>query len=324
MELADVNVLVAGGAGMIGSHLVDALLQDGDHVTVVDNFVTSQAVNLAHLAQEPRLTIVDADVSEPLPPSVTAAPFDRVYHLASPASPVDFLRRPVEIMIVNSAGTRHLLEIARRDGARFLLASTSEVYGDPQHHPQEETYWGRVNPIGPRSCYDEGKRFAESLTMTYHRMHGLDVRIARIFNTYGPRARLDDGRIIPNFCVQALTGAPLTIYGDGTQSRSLCYVADLVSGLNALMETDGCPGEVVNLGNPDERTVGQVAEVIVAATQSRSPVVHSSLPIEEPVRRQHDIRKARRLLDWQPRTDLDTGLAQTLDYFRAVLANSLS
>jgi UDP-glucuronate decarboxylase len=323
MELADVNVLVAGGAGMIGSHLVDALLQDGDHVTVVDNFVTSQAVNLAHLAQEPRLTIVDADVSEPLPPSVTAAPFDRVYHLASPASPVDFLRRPVEIMIVNSAGTRHLLEIARRDGARFLLASTSEVYGDPQHHPQEETYWGRVNPIGPRSCYDEGKRFAESLTMTYHRMHGLDVRIARIFNTYGPRARLDDGRIIPNFCVQALTGAPLTIYGEGTQSRSLCYVADLVSGLNALMETDGCPGEVVNLGNPDERTVREVAEEIILATNSRSSIVHRPLPIDEPFRRQPDISKAYRLLGWQPSIDLDSGLARTLEYFRAVLVNSL-
>jgi len=255
---------------------------------------------------------------------MTAAPFDRVYHLASPASPVDFLRRPVEIMLVNSAGTRHLLEIARRDGARFLLASTSEVYGDPQHHPQEETYWGRVNPIGPRSCYDEGKRFAESLTMTYHRMYSLDVRIARIFNTYGPRARLDDGRIIPNFCVQALTVAPLTIYGDGTQSRSLCYVADLVSGLIALMETDGCPGEVVNLGNPDERTVLEVAEEIIQATNSRSSIVHRPLPIDEPFRRQPDISKAYRLLGWQPSIDLDTGLARTLEYFRAVLVNSLS
>jgi UDP-glucuronate decarboxylase len=316
-----VKVLVAGGAGMIGSHLVDALLPRVDHLTVVDNFVTGQATNLAHLRHEPQLTIVEADLTAPLPPSVTAPRFDRVYHLASPASPVDFVRRPVEIMLVNSIGTQHLLELARRDGARFLLASTSEVYGDPQHHPQEETYWGRVNPIGPRACYDEGKRFAESLTMTFHRIYDLDVRIARIFNTYGPRARLDDGRIIPNFCVQALTNAPLTIYGDGTQSRSFCYVADLVAGLLALMEAEGCAGEVVNLGNPDERTVGQVAEVIIAATGSRSPVVHGPLPIDEPVRRQPDIRKARRLLAWQPRIDLDSGLARTLEYFRGVLAD---
>jgi UDP-glucuronate decarboxylase len=316
------NILVAGGAGMIGSHLVDALLALGHHVMVVDNFVTGQSTNLAHHRQEPRLTIVAADVSEPLPPSVNAVRFDRVYHLASPASPVDFLRRPVEIMLVNSIGTQHLLEIARRDGARFLLASTSEVYGDPQHHPHEETYWGRVNPIGPRSCYDEGKRFAESLTITFHRIHDLDVRIARIFNTYGPRARLDDGRIMPNFCVQALTGAPLTIYGDGTQSRSLCYVADLVAGLLALMEAEGCAGEVVNLGNPDERTVGQIAEVIVAATGSRSPVVQCPLPIDEPVRRQPDILKARRLLGWQPKIDLDEGLSWTLEYFRRALDDS--
>jgi nucleoside-diphosphate-sugar epimerase len=226
-------------------------------------------------------------------------------------------------MLVNSIGTRHLLELSRRVGARFLLASTSEVYGDPQHHPQEETYWGRVNPIGPRSCYDEGKRFAESLTMTFHRVYGLDVRIARIFNTYGPRARLDDGRIIPNFFVQALTGAPLTIYGDGTQSRSLCYVADLVAGLLALMEAEDCPGEVVNLGNPDERTVREVAEAIIAATGSRSSIVHRPLPIDEPVRRQPDISKAYRVLGWQPSIDLDTGLARTLEYFRAALATTL-
>jgi UDP-glucuronate decarboxylase len=307
---------------MIGSHLVDGLLALGDQVTVVDNFVTGQEINLAHLAQEPRLTIVRADVTEPLPSSVTSAQFDRIYHLASPASPVDFVRRPIEIMLVNSIGTKHLLDIARRDGTRFLLASTSEVYGDPQHHPQEETYWGRVNPIGPRSCYDEGKRFAESLTMSFHRTHRLDVRIARIFNTYGPRARLDDGRIIPNFCVQALTGAPLTIYGNGTQSRSLCYVADLVAGLQALMEAEGAAGEVVNLGNPDERTVGQVAEEIIAATSSRSPVVHCPLPIDEPVRRQPDIAKASRLLGWQPLIDFDTGLAQTLDYFHKALTGS--
>jgi nucleoside-diphosphate-sugar epimerase len=203
-----------------------------------------------------------------------------------------------------------------------MLASTSEVYGDPQHHPQEETYWGRVNPIGPRSCYDEGKRFAESLTMTFQRLHAIDVRIARIFNTYGPRARLDDGRLVPNFCVQALTGAALTIYGDGTQSRSLCFVADLVAGLRALMETEGGAGQVVNLGNPDERTVREVADVIIAATGSSSPVVHCPLPIDEPVRRQPDITKAGRLLGWHPRIDLDTGLTQTLDYFQRALAGT--
>ncbi len=316
------KILVAGGAGMIGSHLVDTLLAQGDHVVVVDNFVTGQAANLAHLADEPRLTFIEADVAASLPAALTATRFDRVYHLASPASPVDFVRRPLEIMLVNSVGTKQLLEIAHRDGARFLLASTSEVYGDPQHHPQEETYWGRVNPIGPRSCYDEGKRFAESLTMTFQRLHAIDVRIARIFNTYGPRARIDDGRLVPNFCVQALTGAPLTIYGDGTQSRSLCYVADLVAGLQALMETEGGAGEVVNLGNPDERSVREVADVIIAATGSSSPVVHCPLPIDEPVRRQPDITKAGRLLDWQPRIDLDTGLTQTLDYFQRALAST--
>ena len=316
------NILVAGGAGMIGSHLVDALLAHGDQVTVVDNFVTGQSSNLAHLAHEPRLTIVEADAAAPLPSALTATHFDRVYHLASPASPVDFVRRPVEIMVVNSVGTKQLLEIAQHDGARFLLASTSEIYGDPQHHPQEESYWGRVNPVGPRSCYDEGKRFAESLTMTFQRFHDLDVRIARIFNTYGPRARLDDGRLVPNFCVQALTGVPLTIYGDGTQSRSLCYVADLVAGLLALMEADGGAGEVVNLGNPDERTVREVAAVIIAATGSSSPVVHCPLPIDEPVRRQPDISKASQLLGWQPRIDLDTGLSQTLEYFQRALAST--
>jgi nucleoside-diphosphate-sugar epimerase len=307
---------------MIGSHLVDALLTRGDQVTVVDNFLTGQAANLCHVADEPRLTVVEADITAPLPDDVTGARFARIYHLASPASPVDFVRRPIEILRVNSVGTQHLLELAQRDSARFLLASTSEVYGDPQHHPQEETYWGSVNPIGPRSCYDEGKRFAESFTMTVHRTSGLDVRIARIFNTYGPRARLDDGRLIPNFCVQALTGVPLTIYGNGTQSRSLCYVADLVAGLLALMEADGASGEVVNLGNPDERTVRQVAELIIAATGSSSPVIQCPLPIDEPVRRQPNIAKARQLLGWQPRVDLDTGLSRTLEHFRAALVDA--
>jgi nucleoside-diphosphate-sugar epimerase len=219
-------------------------------------------------------------------------------------------------LLVNSIGTRNLLELAKRASARFLLASTSEVYGDPLHHPQEETYWGRVNPIGPRSCYDESKRFAESLTMTYRREFGLDIRIARIFNTYGPRARPDDGRLVPNFCMQALSGLPLTIYGEGTQSRSLCYVDDLVRGLLALMEAENCAGEVVNLGNPDERTVADVARQIIAASGSRSPLVHCPLPIDEPVRRRPDISKARRLLGWEPHVDLDTGLARTLEYFR--------
>ena len=312
------RTLVTGGAGMIGSHLVDALLARGDAVTVLDNLLTGRQRNLAHLAGSGRLRLVVADVAEPFPADL-GGPFARVYHLASPASPPDFARYPLETLRANAAGTEHALAVACRHGARFLLASTSEAYGDPTEHPQAETYWGHVNPVGPRSCYNEGKRYAESLTATFGRVHGLDVRIARIFNTYGPRSRPDDGRIVPNFCLQALTGRPLTIYGSGRQTRSLCYVADLVRGLVALMDTDGLGGEVVNLGSPEEHAVAALAERIVALARSPSRIAYGPLPADDPARRRPDITKARRLLGWEPRVRLDDGLGHTLAHFRAHL-----
>jgi len=316
-----VNALVSGGAGLIGSHLVEALLARGDAVTVLDNFSTGRRQNLAHLLAEPRLRVVEADLTRPLPdPPDLSGPFARIYHLASPASPADFPRLPVETLLVNSVGTHSLLGVAERHGARFVLASTSEVYGDPLIHPQTEGYWGNVNPVGPRSCYDEGKRFAESLTVAVGRTAGVDARIARIFNTYGPRARPDDGRLVPTLCVQALTGSPLTIHGDGSQTRSFCYVTDLVRGLVALMETDGLAGEVVNLGNPEEFTVLAMAERIRALAGSASPLVTRPLPTDDPTRRRPDIAKAQRLLGWEPTVDLDEGLTTTLGSFRSALA----
>ena len=310
------TALVAGGAGLIGSHLVDALIERGDAVTVVDNFSTGRHRNLVHLDGHPSLALVEVDVALPLPPALTDTPFDRVYHLASPASPADYGRLPVETLFANALGTRHVLDLALlRPGARFLLASTSEVYGDPHVHPQPEDYWGNVNPVGPRSPYDEGKRFAESLTVTYNRERGLDVRVARNFNTYGPRAAPDDGRLVPNLCVHALTGAPLTLYGDGTQTRSHRYVADLVRGLIALIETDGIGGEVVNLGNPDEASVAAVADRVAALAGATAGIVRHPLPADDPARRRPDITKSRRLLGWQPTVPLDDGLTRTLDHF---------
>ncbi len=253
----------------------------------------------------------DASLSEP---------FERIYNLASPASPRGYGRYPIETQLVNSVGTLQALEMARRDGARFLQFSTSEVYGDPLVHPQHEGYWGNVNPNGPRSCYDEGKRFAESLTMEFVRQFSLDARIARIFNTYGPRSNPADGRVVPNFCVQALRGEPITIYGDGSQTRSFCYVDDLVRGLLSLMETDGLEGEVVNLGNPHEFTVRDLAEQIVSLTGSSSPIEYAPLPTDDPTRRQPDIAKAMRLLHWQPEVSLHDGLMPTLEYFETALA----
>ena len=313
-----VRSLVTGGGGFVGSHLVDALRAVGQQVVVVDNFLTGRRTNLAHRVGDPGLTVVEADVAAPLPP--LPGPFSRVYHLASPASPVAYRRHPLETLLVNSVGTRQALELALRDGARFLLASTSEVYGDPLVHPQPESYWGNVSPVGLRSCYDEGKRFAESLTATYVRTHRVDARIARIFNTYGPRSRPDDGRVVPNFCIQALTGEPLTVYGDGRQTRSLCYVGDLVAGLVTLMEADGLGGEVVNLGNPFEVSVAELALRIRSLVGARSTVEHLPLPGDDPSRRRPDIAKARRLLGWVPRVSLDEGLGHTLDSFRAELA----
>jgi len=312
------RILVTGGAGFIGSHLVDLLLDQGHHVVAADNFLTGRSVNLAHVEEHENLRIVHHDMVQPPVGVAFSAPFDRIYNLASPASPHGYGRYPIETHLVNSAGTLHALELARRDGARFLQFSTSEVYGDPLVHPQTEDYWGNVNPNGPRSCYDEGKRFAESMTMEFVRTYKLDARIARIFNTYGPRCHPRDGRVVPNFCVQALTDQPITIYGSGEQTRSFCYIDDLLQGLLPLMETDGLAGEVVNLGNPDEVTVLELAEQVLALTGSSSEVVFHPLPIDDPTRRRPNIAKARELLGWKPRVSLDQGLERTIASFRSL------
>lgn len=307
--------LVTGGAGFIGSHLVESLLGKGHYVVVADNFITGQRSNLAHLSTNPRLRIVEQDMSATLLPAISNTRFDRVYNLASPASPRGYGRYPLETLMVNSRGTHNALEIARRDGARFFQASTSEVYGDPFVHPQVESYWGNVNPVGPRSCYDEGKRFSESLIMEYVREYDLDARIARIFNTYGPRSHPADGRVVPNLCIQALQGSPITVYGTGEQTRSFCYVDDLVRGIQLLMETDGLRGEVVNLGNPEEHTILDFARRIIAISGNDSPIIHQSLPTDDPQRRQPNISRARQLLGWQPEISLEDGLRRTLSFF---------
>jgi UDP-glucuronate decarboxylase len=307
--------LVAGGAGFIGSHLCERLLDTDREVICLDNLVTGRTANIETLIGHPRFTFLHHDVTEPPPllPSVT-----RIFHLASPASPPGYTRFPIETMRVNSEGTRHLLDVAARTAARFLYASTSEVYGDPLEHPQRETYLGNVSSIGPRSMYDEGKRFGEAMTMAYRRSHSVDVRIARIFNTYGPRSDPDDGRLVPNFVVQALTCRPITVYGDGKQTRSLCFVSDLVDGLVRLMDCDNASGEVVNLGNPAEHTVLHYAETIRKLTGSSSEVVFTSHAVgDDPQRRRPDIGKARDLLAWEPSIGLETGLSQTIDYFRS-------
>lgn len=309
------KTLVTGGGGFVGSHLVDRLIGDGHEVVVLDNFVTGRPANLAHLADVSKLTLFQASLIDPLPDELTAIPFDRVYNLASPASPRDYGLHPIQTHLVNSLGAYNVLNLAAAHNARFLQSSTSEVYGDPLVHPQPESYWGNVNSVGPRSCYDEGKRFAESLTMEYYRQHMLDVRIPRIFNTYGPRNDPRDGRVVPNFCMQALQGKPITIYGDGSQTRSFCYVDDLVSGLVLLMETEGLGGEVVNLGNPIERTIQEFAEIVVAISGSNSRIVYEPLPQDDPARRRPDIARAQRLLGWTPKVALEDGLRRTLEYF---------
>jgi UDP-glucuronate decarboxylase len=309
------RILVTGGSGFIGSHLVERLLDRGDEVVVADNLLTGSASNLAHVEGHPLLRVVRVDVAGPLTARVFSGPFDRVYHLASPASPVGYRRYPIETLLANSNGTLNGLDIARRDGARFFLASTSEVYGEPLVHPQREEYWGNVNPVGLRACYDEGKRFGESLTMEFHREFGLDTRIARIFNTYGPRSRPDDGRVVPNFCFQALRGDPITIYGDGSQTRSFCYVSDLVAGILAMTDLDGLSGEIINLGNPTEISIRQFAETVIAVAGSRSCIRFAPLPVDDPTRRRPDIAKARDLLGWEPRITLRDGLLRTLASF---------
>ncbi len=309
------RIVVAGAAGFIGSHFCDRLLLEGHSVWALDNFITGSAVNLKHLEGHPRFHFAEQDITRPFH---LEDPVDAVANLASAASPKDYLEHPIETLEAGSAGTRSLLELALRNEARFLLASTSECYGDPLVHPQVETYWGNVNPVGPRSCYDEAKRFAEALTMAYHRKHGLRTNIARIFNTYGPRMKLDDGRVVPAFLDQALRGAPLTVFGGGTQTRSFCYVSDLVDGLYRLMlSSEPYP---VNLGNPTELTILEFAERIRRHTGSRSEIVFRELPEDDPKRRCPEIARARRLLGWEPCVSLDQGLGPTVEYFRSLQA----
>jgi len=293
--------------------MCDRLLAEGHTVVGLDNFLTGSEQNLAHLERHPGFRFIRQDVTQP---TALDGPIDAVLHMASPASPKDYLEHPIETLDVGSAGTRQMLELARVNNASFLLSSTSETYGDPLVHPQVETYWGNVNPVGPRSCYDESKRFAEAMTMAFHRTHKMPTNIARIFNTYGPRMKLNDGRVVPAFMDQALRGEPLTIFGDGSQTRSFCYVSDLVDGLYRLMQSD--ERYPVNLGNPEEMTILEFAERIRVLTGSKSRIIHEQLPQDDPKQRKPDISKARRILGWEPRVPLDEGLRQTIQYFRTV------
>jgi len=310
-----VRALVAGGAGFIGSHLCARLLADGNEVISVDNLVTGDRRNLAGVGANPRFRAVEHDLIESLP---SLPKLDAVFQLASPASPPGYMRKPVETALVNSLGTKNLLDLAKANGARFLMASTSEAYGDPLVHPQPETYWGNVDPIGLRACYDEGKRFGEMLTSVYWRTHGVDARIIRIFNCYGPHSDPEDGRIVPTFIRQALLGEDLPVHGSGDQTRSLCYVSDLVEGMLRVMFHAGTTGEVFNLGNPDERSVQELAQVINRLCGGRSKIVHVDVPerVGDPQRRCPDITKAKSTLHWEPRVGLEDGLGQTIAWFR--------
>jgi len=308
------RVLVTGAAGFLGSHLVDRFLADGCRVIGMDNHSTGNPANLAHLAGHPDFTFVRHDVTTYIE---VDGPLDGVLHFASPASPVDYLELPIQTLKVGALGTHKALGLALAKQARFLLASTSEVYGDPLVHPQPEEYWGNVNPVGPRGVYDEAKRFGEAMTMAYHRTHGLDTRIVRIFNTYGPRMRPNDGRVVSNFIVQALRGEPLTIYGDGSQSRSFCYVDDLIEGILRLWHRGSA--DPTNIGNPREFTVRQLADLVIALTGSKSSVVARPLPIDDPRVRQPDITRARAALGWEPVVPLEDGLRRTIAYLRGVI-----
>jgi dTDP-glucose 4,6-dehydratase len=309
------RVIISGAAGFIGSHMCDRLLAEAHTVVALDNFLTGSRRNIAHLAREPRFRFIEQDITKPF---AIDGPVDAVINMASPASPKDYLEHPIETLDVGSAGTRHMLELALEKNARFLLTSTSECYGDPLVHPQPETYWGNVNPVGPRSCYDESKRFAEALTMAYHRKHGLRTNIARIFNTYGPRMKLDDGRVVPALLDQAQRGEPLTVFGDGSQTRSFCYVSDLVEGLYRLMLSD--ERYPVNLGNPREMTILEFAQQILDITGTGVPIVFQPLPEDDPKQRRPDISKARSTLGWEPLAPLEEGLKRTAEYFRTVSA----
>jgi len=309
------RVVVAGGAGFLGSHLIDALLARGDEIVCLDNYVTGRPANIAHLVGNPAFTLMEGDV---VASCYVEGPVDAVMNLASPASPKDYFSLPIETLDVGSIGTRNLLELALRNDAKFFMASTSEVYGDPLVHPQPETYWGHVNSIGERSMYDEAKRFSEALTMAYHRSKDVDVKIVRIFNTYGPRMQADDGRVVTNFIVQALRGEPLTIYGDGNQTRSFCYVADEISGFLALLDSDQTGP--INIGNPGEFTMLELAEIIIELTGSPGVLIHESLPRDDPKQRQPDITLAKQHLGWEPAIQLREGLEKTIPYFAELLA----
>jgi UDP-glucuronate decarboxylase len=310
-------ILVAGGAGFLGSHLCDALLSEGAHVVAIDSFLTGRKQNLRHLEREPRFDLIDCDIIKPLPGQLRSKRMnaDQIFNLACAASPPHYQANPEHTMLTSVVGTHNLLTLAESTGARFFLASTSEIYGDPEVHPQKETYWGNVNPTGPRACYDEGKRAAETLTFDFARSERADVRVARIFNTYGPRMRADDGRVVSNMICQALAGDDITIYGDGSQTRSFCYVSDLVEGFLRLMAYEGEFPGAVNLGNPVELTVGDLAKRVLAMTGSSSPIVKRPLPVDDPRRRRPDIDLAKQLLDWTPRTSLDAGLKATIAWF---------
>ena len=304
------RVLVTGGAGFLGSHLCDYLIEKGHDVICIDSLITGSIGNIGHLSGNEKFHFIKHDVTEYI---FIPGQLDAILHFASPASPVDYLEYPIQTLKVGSLGTHKALGLAREKGAKFLLASTSEVYGDPLVHPQPEDYWGNVNPIGPRGVYDEAKRFAEAMTMAYHRYHGIETRIVRIFNTYGPRMRLNDGRVVPNFISQALTGKPLTVYGDGSQTRSFCYYTDLVEGIHRLLESD--IDTPVNLGNPTEYSVLEFARKIIEATGSASEIVHKELPVDDPKVRRPDIARAKKLLGWEPMVSLNEGLKKTIDFF---------
>jgi dTDP-glucose 4,6-dehydratase len=308
------RALVTGGAGFLGSHLADALLGEGWSVVAVDNLLTGRRANLEHLRHEPRFEFVEQDICQPF----DVGRVDYVFHFASPASPVDYIRHGIATLQTGSLGTFHALEVARKYGAKYLLSSTSECYGDPLQHPQKETYWGHVNPIGPRSVYDEAKRFSEAVTMAYHRYHQVDTRMARIFNTYGPRMQLNDGRVVPNFMKQALRGQDLTVYGDGRQTRSFCYVSDEIDGFLRLARSD--EHLPVNIGNPNEFTILECAQLVLKVTGAKSRIRYEPLPQDDPKQRCPDITKGRQLLGWEPKIDLETGLRKSLEYFRKAVA----
>jgi dTDP-glucose 4,6-dehydratase len=312
--MSKLRALVTGGAGFLGSHLCDALLAEGYSVIVVDNLLTGRAANLDHLRNDSRFELRQLDINQPF----DCGKIDYVFHFACPASPVDYMQHGIETLKVGSLGTLHALEVARKYGAKYLTSSTSECYGDPLEHPQKEIYWGNVNPIGPRSVYDEAKRFSEALTMAYHRYHKVDTRIVRIFNTYGPRMQLNDGRVVPNFMKQALRGEELTVYGDGSQTRSFCYVSDEVDGFIRLSKSN--EHQPVNIGNPTEFTILECAKRVLAVTGSKSAIRYEPLPQDDPKQRCPDITRARTLLGWEPKINLETGLRMSLDYFRQASA----